>query len=984
MVAEGLTVAAPMRANGALIGLGPEQFSAAFPFHLAVDRAMNVVQVGNSLLRACQGPLEGAALGTLFRSVTPEIALEYDAILAKREQFFLLEHLATGLKLRGAFSPVEAPGALVFLGSPWITQLAEIASRGLRFEDFALHDPVIDLMQVLQASFRSVEEGKQLAEMLRVQTNELKTALERLRLQEAEASKLALIASRTDNAVILTDPEGRIEWVNPGFTRITGYALAEVAGRTPGSVLQGPGTDPAVVRRISERLHRGEGFREKILNYRKNGEAYWLALEVQPILGADGRIANFMAIESDVSTEVAAQEHQSLQLSISKLLVEAPSPRAGVDATIGLFCARLGWELGQIWVVSGDTLQLQSACHDPASKAAGFCVESRAFTFRAGRGLPGRVWETLEPVWIPDVTQDADFPRADAARRVGLRAAFAFPVPMDGGLWGVCEFLSPNIAQPDLALLQMCTSVGHQIGQFVKRCRVEEDLRLAMQKAEAASERKNVFVATLSHEIRTPLNAVVGMASLLAGMPMQADQAQCVDTIRESSHQLLAIVNDVLDISHLESGMVHARQADFRLDAVLGHVMRIARGLPGAGALRIDTEVAPEVPGHLRGDPERLTQVLINLMGNAVKFTARGSITLRVQPAEAGGSGSWLAFSVLDTGRGIAPAMQEKIFEPFEQGASSHEALHKGSGLGLAICRRIAKLLGGSLTLQSTEGLGSTFTLRLPLETASAPAQATPAVAVPQAASSGSTRLRVLVAEDTPASQLVIRLILERLGHSVRAVDDGEQALQAFFEERFDLVFMDVQMPRMDGYLAAQAIRARAGTDRQVPIVGLSAFTQEPDRRRALEHGMTHYLAKPIVVEDVARILAEITTETGAAGAGEHAIDRQLLAELCEDLSAEGFEIAVGQFERDARGTLASLRAAAHEGREADVGKAAHRLKGLFAQFGGGSLAEIFGRIEVSPEGLRSAMALGLGSEADAAVGAVQTVAAALLRETPA
>jgi PAS domain S-box-containing protein len=964
------------------IGLEPAQFAAAFPFHIAVDGSLCVLQAGASLRRICPDVLPQAALGALFRVLTPQVQIEYGTLLAASGQFVLLEHLASGLKMRGEFIRHGTPTALIFLGSPWITDPAEIASRGLRFQDFAPHDPVMDHLQVLQSSQRSVAEGKQLARLLQDQSTQLRAALEQLREQEAEARKLALIAARTDNAVVLTDPEGHIEWVNAAFTHITGYELGEVLGRSPGEFLQGPGTDATVVGRIRERLRRGEGFREKILNYRKDGGAYWIAIEAQPILGDDGHITHYMAIERDISAEVLTQIYQQLQLDISGLLLQASTLDAGIEAVIRLIGSTLGLALGQVWIVSNDALTLSFAWESPAWNMAGFSQASHALRFARGEGLPGRVWQTMRPESIPDLAQATNYPRAQAAGRAGLHNAFAFPVLVDGALWGVCEFFgtSTDGELRDSALLQMCAVLGNQLGQFVARRKLEEDLRIAKEKAEALNELKSRFVATLSHEIRTPLNALIGMGSLLEQLPMDGPQRHYLDTIRQSSDQLLTIVNDVLDMSHLESGRIQARYDDFELESLLEQALRIARGLPGAATLRVVAEVGSDVPRHLRGDAPRLTQVLINLVSNAVKFTERGSVTLRVATIASGEDARiWLSFSVTDTGRGISPADQQRIFEPFEQGQSGRNGLQKGSGLGLSISRGIAQLLGGSLEVQSTEGNGSTFTLRLPLGLAAEPAP----VPVPRAGPR-QVRLRVLVAEDTPTSQMVIRLMLERLGHSVRVVNDGAQAVSAFFEEPFDLVLMDVQMPHMDGYAATQAIVARAGSARPLPpIIGLSALSQEADRARARSHGMSHYLVKPIKLDDLSRLLAQIAQEAEAPAPSTAEIDRQMLEELCENLSAEGFRRAMAHFEADARSTLTQLRKAAEDAREEDVRKAAHRLKGLFSQFGAETSAAVFAHVETLPAHERSAFVKRRVNDSDEAIDAVRAVAAELLGGLP-
>jgi CheY-like chemotaxis protein len=329
--------------------------------------------------------------------------------------------------------------------------------------------------------------------------------------------------------------------------------------------------------------------------------------------------------------------------------------------------------------------------------------------------------------------------------------------------------------------------------------------------------------------------------------------------IQVASEQLLSILNDVLDLSRMDAGAIEQRHADFRLRDLLDHAMGVARGLPGAGALELSLEVADGLPDWLRGDQPRLAQVLINLLGNAVKFTARGRVTLRVGPARGARGERLVSFSVGDTGPGIAPEFHDRIFEPFGQAEGG--AARKGTGLGLAISRRIAQALGGALLVASEPGRGSTFTLLLPLEPGVP--QAPPRTSVPAAAE--ARKLRILVAEDTPASQLVIRAILERLGHSIRLAADGIEAVRAAGEEAFDVVMLDVQMPGMDGYEAARAIRASLPGYGETPIIGLSALAQRADLARGLDSGMSHYVAKPVRFDDIATLLGRVCPEASRA-----------------------------------------------------------------------------------------------------------------------
>lgn len=271
------------------IGLPPEQFAAAFPFHFALDLNLNFIQLGSTLCRVCADAQPGAAFVSVFSSVRPagEISLEW--IQKNSSRFFLLDHRKTHLLLRGEFMRLPEQEILLFLGSPWFTDSSEITA---------------------------LADAKKLADKLTAQRAELRAANERLLQQEAETKKLAIIAARTDNSVVLTDAKGQVVWVNAGFTRLTGYTLEETLGKAPGSLLQGPETDRATVRYMHQQLSKGEGFRVEIINYTRSGRKYWIATEVQPIRDEAGQIINFMAIQSDITER---KNSESLLLATSAL-----------------------------------------------------------------------------------------------------------------------------------------------------------------------------------------------------------------------------------------------------------------------------------------------------------------------------------------------------------------------------------------------------------------------------------------------------------------------------------------------------------------------------------------------------------------------------------------------------------------------------------------------------------------------------------------
>jgi len=495
MTASGAT--APPR-----IGLPPEQFAAAFPFHIAVDATLAVLQAGTSLSRVCPDVQAGAGLARLFRALRPEGQLTLDWVLEHRSRFFLLEHVASGLQLRGEFVVLPGEGRLLFLGSPWLTDSSEIATRGLGFEDFAIHDPAVDLLQVFQANKMALADAQKLATKLSAQREELRSANQRLREQESQARLLALIAARTENGVVLTDAEGHVTWVNEGFTRMTGYVLDEISGRKPGAILQGPGTDRATARLQSERIREGKGFKTEILNYRKDGSEYWAALEVQPIADAEGRLINFMSIQSDITERRATQQRLAIQFEVAAVLADSDDLRTAISRVLAVICERLGWQVGQIWQVTGDCLRMVDAWHSPSAGVEEFVDASRALPLARGKGYPGRVWATKSPVWLADVTIAPGFLRAAVAARSGLRGGFAIPLLVRGEVWGVAEFLSRKIEDPDEALLKSFATIGFAIGAFILRQQAMADVRSSEERFRTAFEDAQAGIALVSLEGR--------------------------------------------------------------------------------------------------------------------------------------------------------------------------------------------------------------------------------------------------------------------------------------------------------------------------------------------------------------------------------------------------------------------------------------------------------------------------------------------------
>ena len=395
--------------------------------------------------------------------------------------------------------------------------------------------------------------------------------------------------------------------------------------------------------------------------------------------------------------------------------------------------------------------------------------------------------------------------------------------------------------------------------------RAEEDLRrqaAALRDARDAAERANrarsTFLANVSHEIRTPLNSVLGTAELLADTDLAQSQRDHVAAIRDSAEALLDILNDILDFSKIEAGRLQGESYPFRLRERLGNLVKSVAPRLHDKPVALSLDVDDDAPDTLAGDARLLRQVLANLLGNAIKFTAEGTIALRVRVAERSGARVTLRFEVADTGIGIPTNKQQVIFEEFVQADASTTRRYGGTGLGLAIASRLVDALGGRIGLRSAPGAGSTFHFTARFEAApdadvaEAPPDPGPAVALPP--------LRVLLVEDSVANQRVATGMLEKGRHTVRVASDGEAAVDACAAERFDVVLMDLQMPRLDGYGATRAIRRRERerNAQRTPIVALTARASSGDETVCRSAGCDGYLTKPYRSRDLFDAIAAV------------------------------------------------------------------------------------------------------------------------------
>lgn len=410
------------------------------------------------------------------------------------------------------------------------------------------------------------------------------------------------------------------------------------------------------------------------------------------------------------------------------------------------------------------------------------------------------------------------------------------PIEMTGGLQHIGGNQVLQLHVRDITLRKEAEEKIHAARQMAEE---------AKEMAEDASQAKSEFLANMSHEIRTPLNGIVGMAQLIADTELNSEQNNCIETILQSTSGLLNIINHVLDISKIEAGQMDVREGTFSLREICENLFYMFHPQADQAGVTLKCECQDNVPLYLLGDEGLIEQVLINLLGNALKFTHNGSVTLNIECHKIKRGGAELYFQIIDTGIGINKETQATIFDKFTQADGTAKRLYGGSGLGLAICKQLIELMGGKIGLISSTGNGSTFFFNLTLAQASSPAS----IKEPESQKTKlmkRTGVKVLLVEDNKVNQKVAIAILKKAGCLVDAADNGQDAIQQIRRDTYDVVLMDCQMPIMDGFEATAKIRTMDEPTCSIPIIALTAHAMKDDRQKCLDGGMDDYIPKPV------------------------------------------------------------------------------------------------------------------------------------------
>lgn len=480
--------------------------------------------------------------------------------------------------------------------------------------------------------------------------------------------------------------------------------------------------DVDVEAEIGRQVRMAAKFKHQVFE-RSRPDGTVLEVRWEPVSGG-GLVIIYTDITERRRGEEAVRE-KSAYLQLNQAITGAANEAADIETALQIaldrVCAHTGWPVGHAYVLdsagSGDLLPTTIWHLDDAERHDAFRRATEGARFAAGEGLPGRVLKSGKPAWINDVTKDANFPRAKGADDIGVKGGFAFPVQAGREIVAVLEFFSDEVVEPYVPLLEVVTDIGIQLGRVVERTRAAELLREAKDAADHANEAKSAFLASMSHELRTPLNAIIGITEMVqedAELDGNDGYIEPLQRIGGAGKHLLHLINEVLDLSKIEAGKIDLHFEDFDVPDLIEDIAVTARPLADKNHNQLVVDCADAV-GNMRADMTRVRQIILNLLSNACKFTEKGTVTLAVTAAQADGH-PMIDFAVADTGIGMTDEQMGKLFQEFSQAESSTTKNYGGTGLGLAISRRLARMMGGDITVESTSGEGTTFVARLPVD----------------------------------------------------------------------------------------------------------------------------------------------------------------------------------------------------------------------------------------------------------------------------
>jgi PAS domain S-box-containing protein len=709
-----------------------------------------------------------------------------------------------------------------------------------------------------------------------------------IRVNDVDADLETVIhkASDAHSIIAITDADGIITYVNNNFMRLSGYRWEELVGKTH-AVVNSRFHPPDFFEKLWLRISDGQLWRGNIQNRAKNGDLYWVDTTICPMVGENGEIFGFTSVRTDVTALVADKDRRKVEAENAaclKALYEVTYETEGVpevlDAALKVLLS-LSWlklsDKGGVFLVDEDeeTLHLRGA-HNLGK------LKKKCSHVAFGHCLCGRAAQTksLQFASCVDERHDVSFPDMEP------HGHYNVPLMFERKLLGVlvvyledgsqfcetqAEFLQSYCAS--LAVIISLKQKQLHLGKEVKRSgMLAQKAQKASEAAMQAAGAKANFLATMSHEIRTPMNSVLGMLYLMEESKLNEEQREYAAIGKSSADSLMRIIDDILDYSKYEQGAFALEEIPYNLRDMLSESMEAFKAPARAKGLELLVQVHEEMPARIVGDPARLRQIITNFVSNALKFTSEGRVLVRINTVGTVDAPQMMLM-VTDSGVGIEMEALDHIFERFSQADTSITRKYGGTGLGLAICKTLAEAMGGQIGVDTVLDQGSTFWVKLPLVVAEAEMVAIEEDIISIDVAPLDLPLNILVAEDNPHNQFLIRKMLEANDHQVTCVGDGLKAVELAATMAFDVILMDLQMPVLDGLSATQEIRKLHAPYGEVPIYAVSANALGKHHEESKAAGMNGHINKPIqpielfgTLEKILRAKAEQTYPHRLAG----------------------------------------------------------------------------------------------------------------------
>jgi PAS domain S-box-containing protein len=641
---------------------------------------------------------------------------------------------------------------------------------------------------------------------------------------------------------VITDTKGKIEYVNPKFTQLTGYTRKEAIGENS-RVLKSGKTSPEVYKELWKTITSGKEWRGELCNRKKNGEIYWESASISPVKNEKGIITSFIAVKEDITKRKQSERRLKAQHEVIKVLAESKTIKEASPMILQAICIALGWDLGEIWIYDQQqcTLRNTEIWHLPSLKFSEFKDVTKQITFSSKSGLPGRVWESAEPLWIADVVHDPNFLRASIADKVGLHGAFGFPIIIGSEVLGTICFYSREIRKPDKDLLNMMTAIGRQIGLFVKRKQAEEAL-LQSEKLKSIG----TITSGIAHEFNNILAIISGNVQLLeASYKDHEELTKALRTIKRATNDGAEISRRMLKFTNTAketAGFMPFDISELINQAIVFTMPRWKNMAQVKGInYHMDTEGMKRVPSILC-NPTELREVFVNIINNALDaMPDDGRISFSTWSGE-----DTIFISISDTGEGMSEEVKKNIFDPFFT-----TKLALGTGLGMSTAYGIVTGHGGKIEVESEVGKGTTYTLQFPAATKTD----SPEESSEPEQEIMNKCLRILVVDDEEEICNILDKFFSKKGHLVRTVDNGREAIELAKIDDYDLVLCDMAMPEVFGY---DVIKALNKLEKR-PMIGI--ITGWGEKLKPIddeEFKVDFIIRKPLVFSELTRLINEL------------------------------------------------------------------------------------------------------------------------------